>query len=283
MCSLNAHCRWAVTGTPVQNKLTDLGTLLHFLRVYPFDDLSYFDKAFLRPWRTNSDPSVLDRLRALVRFITLRRSKKVLDLMPRENLVQYLQFSSSERELYDNIKTRARDTFPELFGPQAVTKANYFNVLAWIDNLRKICNHGLINKRSPSPPIQSASPRFHGLGNDDDVEFPDFCSETMPIEGSSGLDLLDYVSQHLQKITSENSDIRSPASITSGNLANPMSQKLLKVPSHRHGSSSGSESPRISRWGSPDPFAITTACMAVPTKIERLVRDLIDKDDDQKR
>ena len=285
MCSLNAHCRWAVTGTPVQNKLTDLGTLLYFLRIHPFDDPSYFDKEFLRPWRTNLDPSVLDRLRALVRFITLRRSKEVLRLMPRENLVQYLQFSSSEREVYDNVKTRTRDTFPELLGPQAVTKPNYFNVLAWIDNLRKICNHGLIHKRLPLPPIQSESLRLHDLGNDDDVEFLDFCPETVPIEGSSGLDLLDYVSRHLRKINSENSGISSPGSTTSGNLATPMSQNLLKVPSDRpgSGSGSGSESPRISRWGSPDPLANTTAYMATPTKIERLVRDLIDKDSDQKR
>ena len=281
MCSLNAHCRWAVTGTPIQNKLTDLGTLLHFLRIHPFDDLSYFDKEFLRPWRTTSDPSVLDRLRALVRFITLRRSKEILHLMPRENLVPYLQFSSSERELYESVQSRTRDTFPELFGPQAVTKANYFNVLAWIDNLRKICNHGLTNKRLPFPATQSASPRFHDLGNDSDVEFPDLCPETMPIEGPSGLDLLDYVSQHLQKITSENSGICSPASITSSSLATPMSQKFLKAPSDRRGSDS--ESPRISGWASPDPFAITTACMDMPTKIERLVSDLTDKDGDQKR
>ena len=277
MCSLDAHCRWAVTGTPVQNKLTDLATLLCFLRVHPFDDLSYFDREFLRPWRTNPDPSVLNRLRALVRFITLRRSKEVLHLMPRDNVVQYLQFSSSERELYDNVKTRTRDALPELLGPQAVTKANYFHVLAWIDNLRKICNHGLISKHSSSPPIRSASPRFHGLGNNDDIEFLDFCKGTGPIESSSGLDLLDYVSQHVQKIDSENSGICSPASSTSGILASPTSEKHLKVPAGADGHSLGSASPRTPRWGSPDP------CMSMPTKIERLVRDLIDEDSDQKR
>ena len=127
MCSLNAHCRWAVTGTTIQNRLTDLGTLLNFLRVHPFDDPGFFDKEFLRPWKRHSDPSVLDRLRALVRFITLRRSKEVLHLMPRKDHLRRLQFNTAERELYDNIRTRTRDAFPELLKPQAATKANYFD------------------------------------------------------------------------------------------------------------------------------------------------------------
>lgn len=278
MCSLNAHCRWAVTGTPVQNRLTELGTLLHFLRVHPFDDLGFFDKEFIRPWKMHSDPSVLDRLRALVRFITLRRSKELLRLMPREDHVRRLQFSSSEQELYNIIKTRTRDTFHELFGPQTVSKADYFNVLAWIDNLRRTCNH-IINHRLPLPSIQSKSPRFQDLGNDDDVEIPGFCPETIPVEGSSGLDLIDYLSQHSQDIASRNPGICSPASIIPDNLATPMSQSLFKVPSH--GRSSDSRSPRISERTSPDRFATTIAYMAMPTKIERLVRDLTDSD--QKR
>jgi SNF2 family DNA or RNA helicase len=274
VCSLNAHCRWAVTGTPVQNRLTDLGTLLHFLRVHPFDDLGLFDREFIRPWKTHSDPSFLDRLRALVRFITLRRSKELLHLMPREDHVRRLQFSSSEQELYNIIKTRTRDAFPELLGPQTVPKANYFNVLAWIDTLRRTCNHSISSGRLPSHSIQSASPRSQDLGSDDDVEIFGLCPETVPIEGSSGLDLMDYVSQHLQDIATKNSDVRSPASIIPDILATPMSQSLLKVPSD--GRSSGSRSPRMSERASPDPFATTIACIAMPTKIERLVRDLTD-------
>ena len=271
MCSLNAYCRWAVTGTPVQNRLTDLGTLLYFLRVHPFDDTGVFDKEFLRPWKKQSDPSVLDRLRALVRFITLRRSKEVLHLMPRKDHLRRLQFSPSERELHDNIRTRTRDAFPELLNPQAATKANHFNTLAWIDRLRKICNHGLIVERLPLAPIQSVSPCFHGLGNHDN-ELLGSGSETVGVEESSDIDLLNHVSQ---------SGIGSPVSIPSGVFATPTSQDLLQVDSDR--GNSESDSPRVSGCASPDPFAITTACMAMPTKIQRLICDLTDNEGDQKR
>ena len=280
MCSLNAHCRWVVTGTPVQNRLTDLGTLLNFLRVHPFDDPGFFDKEFLRPWKRHSDPSVLDRLRALVRFITLRRSKEVLHLMPRKDHVRRLQFSPSEQELYDNIRARTRDAFPELLSHQAATKANYFDTLAWIDKLRKICNHGLIMERLPLTPIRGVNPRFHGLGNDATGPLGSG-SETVGVEESSGIESPGYVSRYLQEIASEKSGIESSASITSGVFATPMSQDLLQIDSDR--GNSESESPRVSGCASPDPFAITTACMARPTKIQRLICDLTDNDGDQKR
>ncbi len=62
--------------------------------------------------------------------------------------------------------------------------------------------------------IQSASPSFQDLGNDDEVKILDFCPETVPVEGSSGLDLADFVSQKSQDIASKISGICSPASIT---------------------------------------------------------------------
>ena len=280
MCSLNAHCRWAVTGTPIQNRLTDLGTLLHFLRVHPFDDPGFFDREFLRPWKRYSDTSVLDRLRALVRFITLRRSKEVLHLMPRKDHVRRLQFSPSERELYNNIRTRTRNAFPELLNHQAETKATYFDTLAWIDKLRKICNHGLITNCSPLPSTRNVSPRFQGVGNDA-TENLGSGSETEGVEESSGIDFLDHGSQFLQEIASEKSGIGSPVSITSADFATPMSQDLLQADFDRGQSNPGS--PTISGCASPKPFAITTACMTMPTKIQRLMCDLTDNVGDQKR
>ncbi|CAI4210531.1 unnamed protein product [Parascedosporium putredinis] len=42
ICRLQAERRWAVTGTPVQNRLDDLAALLAFIRLKPFDDRSKF-------------------------------------------------------------------------------------------------------------------------------------------------------------------------------------------------------------------------------------------------
>ena len=200
--------------------------------------------------------------------------------MPRKDHLRRLQFSPSERELYDNIRTRTRDAFPELLNPHAATKANYFDSLAWIDKLRKICNHDHISKRVPLPPVRSPSPHFHNLWSDA-TELPGSGSKTVDVEESSGTDLPDPVSQYLQEIASENSGKGSPPSITSNIVATPMSQDHLEVETNR--GNSELDSPKGSGCSSPDTFAITTACVATPTKIQRLMCDLTDNEADQKR
>ena len=200
--------------------------------------------------------------------------------MPRKDHVQCLQFSPSERGLYDNISARTRDSFPELLSHQAATKANYSDTLAWIDKLRKFCNHGLVMERLPLTPIRGVSPCFHGLGNDA-TEPLGSGSETVGIEESSGINSPVYLSQYLQEIASEESGTGSPASISCGVFATPMSQDLLQVDSDR--GNSKLEFPRVSGCASPDPFIITTPCMVMSTKIQRLVCDLIDNEGDQKR
>jgi SNF2 family DNA or RNA helicase len=40
--SLNAQRRWAVTGTPLQNKMDDLSSLFTFVRIEPLDDEVYY-------------------------------------------------------------------------------------------------------------------------------------------------------------------------------------------------------------------------------------------------
>ena len=74
ICNLHAQRRWAVTGTPVQNRLDDLGALIKFLRIKPFDEKRGFAQYILAPCK-NADPEILPKLRLLVDSITLRRLK----------------------------------------------------------------------------------------------------------------------------------------------------------------------------------------------------------------
>lgn len=48
ICELDAESRWAVTGTPIQNRLGDLVSILKFIRVHPYDDRERFDTSTLR-------------------------------------------------------------------------------------------------------------------------------------------------------------------------------------------------------------------------------------------
>ncbi|KAK2024652.1 hypothetical protein LX32DRAFT_499515, partial [Colletotrichum zoysiae] len=43
VCGISASCRWVVTGTPIQNRLSDLFSLFQFLDLYPYDDKRMFE------------------------------------------------------------------------------------------------------------------------------------------------------------------------------------------------------------------------------------------------
>uniref|UniRef100_A0A8C0UEB7 Transcription termination factor 2 n=1 Tax=Cyanistes caeruleus TaxID=156563 RepID=A0A8C0UEB7_CYACU len=74
VCKLRASARWAVTGTPIQNNLLDMYSLLRFLRCSPFDEY--------KVWKYQVDNNTRkggERLSLLTRSLLLQRTKDQLD------------------------------------------------------------------------------------------------------------------------------------------------------------------------------------------------------------
>jgi SNF2 family DNA or RNA helicase len=144
MCRLQANRRWAVTGTPVQNRLDDLGALLAFLRLKPFDDRNKFLRYLVEPFKA-CDPEIVPKLRILVDSVTLRRLKDKIDLPPRVDHVFKLSFTAEERGIYDLFARNAQDRMKVLAGPdfeKALGGSTYAHILKSILRLRLLCAHG---------------------------------------------------------------------------------------------------------------------------------------------
>ena len=140
---LCAQRRWAVTGTPVQNRLDDLGALIKFLRIKPFDESGGFNQYILGPFK-NADPEILPKLRVLVDSITLRRLKDRIDLPPRNDSIVKLQFSKEERDLYEWFAKDAHNKQQVITSGSKKTLGGkgFVHVLQAILRLRLICAHG---------------------------------------------------------------------------------------------------------------------------------------------
>lgn len=142
ICRLSAQRRWACTGTPVQNRLEDLGALMNFLRVKPFDG-SGFAQHILSPFKV-CDPEIIPKLRLLVDSITLRRLKDKIDLPKRHDHIVRLDFSIEERMVYDIFEKNAKDRLHVITsqGESALGGKTFHHILQSILRLRQVCAHG---------------------------------------------------------------------------------------------------------------------------------------------
>ena len=144
ICSLTARHRWCLTGTPIQNRLEDLGALLRFLRIFPFDTKSAFNTYIIKPVENNHFDG-LKPLRALVESMALRRTKDSifddLQLEPRINRVHNVRLSSLERQLYDACKRSALAVMDSSFTVDGKLKG-FCGIFQTIMTLRQVCDHG---------------------------------------------------------------------------------------------------------------------------------------------
>ncbi|KAK4152395.1 SNF2 family N-terminal domain-containing protein [Chaetomidium leptoderma] len=151
LLGFNTHSRLLLTGTPLQNNLTELWSLLYFLAPPEngeggFVDLKEFHNWFSRPesqilesGREQLDDearAIISKLHKVLRPYLLRRLKADVEKqMPgKYEHVEFCRLSKRQRELYDGFLSRA-DTRVTL------TSGNYMSIINCLMQLRKVCNH----------------------------------------------------------------------------------------------------------------------------------------------
>ncbi|RSL86274.1 hypothetical protein CEP51_002896 [Fusarium floridanum] len=145
VCALESKSRWAVTGTPIQNRLGDLATLFKFIRAYPYTDRRCFDVDISRLWKSGEYDEAIKRLKRLSACMLLRRPKATINLPARQDLQCPVNFSTEERALYDNLRQKAIMSIDQALKKDLEHSRNgmYVNVLQQIESLRLVCNLGL--------------------------------------------------------------------------------------------------------------------------------------------
>ncbi len=140
--SLRAKRRVVLTGTPIENRLSDLWSLFAFAQPGLLGDHAGFRRQY-----SDVDPGALELLRRRVRPFLLRRTKAQAapDLPPRTEDDLVIELEGEQRALYDAELKRARATLLGVESPKELDQVR-FHVLASLLRLRQICCHpGLID------------------------------------------------------------------------------------------------------------------------------------------
>lgn len=147
--TLQAHIRWCLTGTPIQNSLEDLGSLVKFLRIPSVDDASQFRAHItnkVQPSKMNPTPD-FENLRVLLSAVCLRRNNTILPLhQPKEHTYE-LVFSSDERRDYNGILHAFNKAIRAAVNENKGAKAHQ-TVLNGLLRLRMFCNNGNLHGTS---------------------------------------------------------------------------------------------------------------------------------------
>lgn len=162
-CRLEASFRWCLSGTPMQNNVSELQSLIKFLRIEPYCDEKKFntdignilDNKSKSKFRSAPNmQGALKKLRVLLKAIMLRRTKSskidgkpLLQLTPREIEINNLTFSPDEQEYYNYLETGAIQTMNKYLVSGSITK-NYSNILVMLLRLRQCCCHPKIIEKA---------------------------------------------------------------------------------------------------------------------------------------
>ena len=137
--TIHADFRIALTGTPIENRLSELWSIFDYL--LPGYLLSYerFRKTFEIPILTGQDPDCAERFRRLISpFILRRRKTDVLKELPEKiERVYYAPFKDEQKELYDARRQRLKLMLEGKSGEDL--RKERIAILAELTRLRQIC------------------------------------------------------------------------------------------------------------------------------------------------
>lgn len=138
--ALKANFRFALTGTPVENRLMELWSIMQFLNPGYLGTRESFRREFAIPVERFHDPEITNQLKELVSPFILRRVKtdpNVIDDLPEKIEVKaYCNLTEEQASLYQNHINEVMDRIQNSDGIE-----RHGLVLSMLTKLKQICNH----------------------------------------------------------------------------------------------------------------------------------------------
>ena len=136
---ISSQHRFALTGTPIENRLSELWSICDYLMPGFLYDYQTFRTDYETPIVSNDDEDKSKRLSAMTSPFIMRRKKSdvLKDLPEKLEEVRYTSFEESQRKIYDAQLVHMKQTIAGI--EDSEFNKNRIKILAEITRLRQIC------------------------------------------------------------------------------------------------------------------------------------------------
>lgn len=143
--SLKSNYRLCLTGTPIENNLTELWAQMSFLNPGLFGSYNKFNESFVKGIQKNSDGSALAILKRTIYPFILRRTKNLVakELPPKSETIHYCEMEKDQARIYNFWRDSIRYEILKVIETEGIKKSG-FKVLEGLLRLRQICNHPIL-------------------------------------------------------------------------------------------------------------------------------------------
>ncbi|MGW7265398.1 SNF2-related protein [Streptomyces sp. NPDC054842] len=181
--TIGARARVALTGTPVENNLSELWAILDWTTPGLLGGLGAFRTRYAQAVEGGRDPAAGERLGRLVRPFLLRRRKSdpgiAPELPPKTETDRAVSLTKEQTGLYEAV---VRETLAEIAGADSMARRGL--IVKLLTGLKQICNH-------PAQFLKEERPTIAGRSGK--LELLDELLDTILSEGASVLVFTQYV------------------------------------------------------------------------------------------
>ena len=136
---IKSKTRYALTGTPIENRLSELWSIFDYLMPGFLYRYEVFKREIETPIAKNQDEAAMERIQKMTAPFILRRLKKdvLKDLPDKIEKTHFVKFEKKQQELYDGQVVYMRHQIAGQDG--AEFRKNKLKILAELIKLRQIC------------------------------------------------------------------------------------------------------------------------------------------------
>lgn len=139
---LKSKHRLALSGTPIENSVSDIWSQMHFTNPGLLGGYSFFQKEFVHGIEKRKDESVAQRLQSIIKPFVLRRTKSQVarELPPKTEQIVYCEMSEQQAEVYETTKSEYRNALLDN-AMQINANGGQIALLQGLTKLRQMANH----------------------------------------------------------------------------------------------------------------------------------------------